>query len=203
MSSPSEALSVRTSSPVSWAAMTGTSTRPLLFLDVDGPLIPFGATRRERPKGYPRFDHGLGVEGNPLLGRLDPRLGPRLRALRCDIVWATAWLDEANEEIAPLLGFVELPVVMWPASADGGDRAGLHWKTRALVEWAAGRTFLWVDDEITEADRDWVADHHQGRALLHRVDPVWGLTDADFAALIGWLQALREPPSEPDRLPKQ
>ena len=170
--------------------MSDRSTRPLLFLDVDGPLIPFRATRRERPRGYPRFDHGLGVDGNPLLSRLDPRLGPRLRALRCDIVWATAWLDEANDEIAPLLGFVELPVVVWPEDAEEVSDAGLHWKTQALVEWAAGRPFVWVDDEITEADQTWVAVHHRGRALLHRVDPAWGLTEADFGAVGEWVRTL-------------
>ena len=31
---------------------------------------------------------------------------------------------------------------------------GLCWKTRPLVEWAAGRPFAWVDDEITGADLD-------------------------------------------------
>jgi hypothetical protein len=170
------------------AAMSGNAERPLLFLDVDGPLIPFGATRRNRPRGYPRFDHGLGVDGNPLLARLDLQLGPRLRSLRCDIVWATAWMHDANEEIAPLLGFVELPVVIWPESSDEDDHDGLHWKTRVLVDWASGRTFVWVDDEITDADRAWVFAHHRGRALLHRVDPVWGLTDADFATVGKWLR---------------
>ncbi|HEV2345634.1 MAG TPA: HAD domain-containing protein [Actinocrinis sp.] len=168
--------------------MTALEQRPLLFLDVDGPLLPFGATRRERPNGYPRFDHGLGVDANPLLARLDPQLGPRLRALRCEIVWATSWEDDANHEIAPLLGFIELPVVTWPDDSDQDDHHRLHWKTKTLVEWAEGRTFAWADDEITDTDRDWVAAHHRGQALLHRVNPVWGLTDADFEVLGKWLR---------------
>ncbi|GAA3957925.1 hypothetical protein Aau02nite_08250 [Amorphoplanes auranticolor] len=64
-----------------------------------------------------------------------------------------------------------------------GSADGRHWKTAGLVRWAAGRPFLWIDDEITDADRRWVAAHHPGRALLHRVDPRTGLTDADFAVL--------------------
>ena len=171
--------------------MTGPEQRPLLFLDVDGPLLPFGATRHERPNGYPRFDHGLGVDANPLLTRLDPRLGPRLRALHCDIAWATSWEDDANYEIAPLLGFIDLPVVTWPDNTDQDGYHGLHWKTKVLVEWAAGRTFIWVDDEITDTDRDWVATQHRGRALLHRVDPIWGLTVGDFDALGEWLRSTR------------
>ncbi|WP_328401315.1 hypothetical protein [Nocardia sp. NBC_00403] len=50
----------------------------------------------------------------------------------------------------------------------------LHWKTRDLVDWAAGRA---------APDRAWVSAHYQGQALLHRVDPRHGLSDADFATL--------------------
>ncbi|MER7463778.1 hypothetical protein ABTY04_13015, partial [Streptomyces sp. NPDC097981] len=41
---------------------------------------------------------------------------------------------------------------------------------------------------ITAADRTWVAAHHPGRAMLQRVDPRFGLTPADFAALDAWLR---------------
>lgn len=71
---------------------------------------------------------------------------------------------------------------------DRDERAGLHWKTRTLVVRAAGRPFVWVDDEITATDRAWVATHHEGPALLHRVDPHRGLTEADFIALARWLR---------------
>ncbi|MEU0159355.1 hypothetical protein ABZ154_11085 [Streptomyces sp. NPDC006261] len=109
--------------------MTSTGQRPLLFLDVDGPLI------------------------------------------KC---------------IAPWLGLPSWPVVSWPKESHEVDQDGLHWKTRGLVDRAGGRAFAWVDDEITDTDRAWVARHHRGRALLHRVDPRHGLTDAGFAALVEW-----------------
>ncbi len=106
-------------------------------------------------------------------------------------MWATTWTHEANEIVAPRLGLPQLPVVLWPeASAEDerDARAGLHWKTRTLVGRAAGRAFAWVDDEIGDADRWWVAAHHSGRALLHRVDPWRGLTDTDFRQLDAWLR---------------
>ncbi|MGW0749662.1 HAD domain-containing protein [Streptomyces sp. NPDC002587] len=159
--------------------MTGSSARTLLFLDVDGPLIPFGAGP------YPQGD-----DDHPLLARIDPALGPGLAALPCELVWATTWGTDANEWIAPRLGLPELPVVAWPEPA-AGLRARIHWKTPALLDHAAGRPFIWVDDEITDADRDWVASHHPGRALLHRVDPGRGLTAADLTVLRGWLDASR------------
>ncbi|WP_380282946.1 hypothetical protein [Kitasatospora purpeofusca] len=165
--------------------MTGSVRSALLFLDVDGPLIPFGG---EGP--YPVFP-GAGAEGNPLLSRIDPRHGPRLAALPCEVVWATTWMDAANLCIAPLLGLPPLTVVDWPEPSDDEEPDaydGLHWKTRPLVAWAGGRPFAWVDDEITGADRSWVAAHHPAPALLHRVDPRVGLTDGDYAALDSWLR---------------
>lgn len=159
--------------------------RPLLFLDVDGPLIPFGPTWHGRPGRVPP---PVPDTGNPLLARVEPADGPRLAALPCELVWATTWQDDANETIAPLLGLPDLPVVDIPDHDDGDVPGGPHWKTPLLVDWAAGRPFAWVDDEITEADRAWVALHHPERALLHCVDPGRGLTDADFAALDAWLR---------------
>jgi hypothetical protein len=35
--------------------------------------------------------------------------------------------------------------------------------------------------------RNWVAANHPGQALLHRVDPTIGLTDADYLALSRWV----------------
>jgi hypothetical protein len=149
-----------------------------LFLDVDGPLIPFGGV------GHPTYGP-VPATGNPLLTRVNPDHGRRLAALPCDLVWATTWQEDANESVAPLLGLPPLPVVPWP---EEDPRADVHWKTPALVAWAAGRHFAWVDDEITPRDRAWVAAHHRGAALLHRVDPRFGLTDADFTVLDEWLR---------------
>jgi HAD domain in Swiss Army Knife RNA repair proteins len=169
--------------------ISGSTHRPVLFLDVDGPLITFSA----RPASRPPPASGAGAEqagwrGNPLLDRLNPDDGPRLLALGCDLVWATTWMAEANEVISPRLGLPELPVVDWPDPDDEPPR-GVHWKTMPLARWAAGRPFIWLDDEITGADRRWVAAHYAGKALLHRVDPQVGLTEADFALIRQWLAA--------------
>ena len=159
---------------------------PLLFLDVDGPLLPFGGSRELEPGDDASTAH---------LARIDRSVGLRLAALPCELVWATAWEDDANTEIAPLIGLPQLPVVNWPPSSDDreqvDERFGLHWKTRALVDWAAGRPFVWVDDEITGADRDWVSANHPAPALLHLVESSRGLDDSDFTALDAWLRATR------------
>lgn len=98
------------------AAVTGSGQRPLLFLDVDGPLILFGAA----PQQYPTYQTDLepreAGSKNPLLARINPEHGPRLAALPCDLVWATTWMADANEWIAPRIGLPQLAVVAWPGA---------------------------------------------------------------------------------------
>lgn len=143
--------------------MTRSDPYPLLFLDIDGPLIPFGGT------GYPTYPLAGDTGGNPLLDRLDPALGPRLAALPCELVWATTWGADANPLVGRRLGLPELLVTDLPDDSPGpvedlpgppdlpGPGPGrLHWKTRCLVARAAGRAFAWVDDEITlKTARGW------------------------------------------------
>jgi hypothetical protein len=147
----------------------------LLFLDVDGTLLPFAARSRvAKPSG------------NPLLDRLDPLDGVRLRALGCSLVWATTWMATANEVLSPRLGLPALPLLDW-SDDEEEPPTGVHWKTPALVRWAAGRPFAWLDDEIFDADRQWIAAHHRAPALAHRVDPRAGLTAADYDVVRRWL----------------
>ncbi|MDX3640447.1 HAD domain-containing protein [Streptomyces sp. MB09-02B] len=164
--------------------MTAHTPRPLLFLDVDGTLLPYGGARLPAAaEEWVAWQH----TSNPQLAKIDRAHGLRLLRLTCEPMWATAWMDDANEVIAPLLGLPRWPVVDLPEAPEE-DRADLlHWKTRALVRTAAGRPFVWVDDEITALDRAWVARHHPGRALLHRVEPEVGMTAADFTVVQGWL----------------
>ncbi|MFF0447828.1 hypothetical protein ACFYT4_15705 [Streptomyces sp. NPDC004609] len=174
--------------------------RPLLLLDVDGPLNPFAArlprlrgytTHRLRPAvwlsrqtpGSRRHRRGLRV-------RLNASHGPRLTGLPFELAWASAWMHEANTLIAPGVGLPpDLPVVEWPESFPA-DPDGLLWKTRPVLEWAAGRPFAWVDDMLTARDVAHVAEHHDAPALLLRIHPKWGLRDDDFARLRGWAEAL-------------
>jgi hypothetical protein len=156
---------------------------PLLFLDVDGVVLPFGAE----------------------LDDLGADLGGRLAALPGELVWATAWEHGANREIAPRLGLPQLPVVEWRAPTVAQETLdeyfNLHWKTRQVVEYARGRDFAWADDEVTPADREWVEQNHPGRALVHHVRSLLGLTGMDFDVLGRWLRAVRgeeEQDGDPD-----
>jgi hypothetical protein len=159
---------------------------PLLFLDVDGTLVPLDATETfSSSKDWEAWQDS----GNPRLAYIDPAHGPRLLALAVELVWATGWMHDANKVIAPLVGLPQLPVVELPQWEGDYGADGLHWKTRVLVALADGRPFAWLDDELTEADRDWVARHHAGPALLHRVEPGPGLTVRDLATVEAWLSS--------------
>ncbi|MFJ7147038.1 HAD domain-containing protein [Streptomyces sp. NPDC100445] len=176
--------------------------RPLLYLDVDGPLNPYAAKPERRPQGY--STHRMKPEGwvdqhpgvpraqvKPLRVWLNAEHGRKLREAGAsyDVVWATTWGAEANTFIAPLLGLPELPVVEWPAVLEAGPD-GTLWKTPHLLAHAAGRPFAWVDDELGEPERAFVAAHHHAPALLRHVDPRRGLRDEDFAALEAFARRL-------------
>ncbi len=170
--------------------------RPLLFLDVDGTLLPAGDALPPTT-----LDDWYAIwqnPSNPQLAKIDRALGPRLLALPADLIWATAWMKDANLVIGPILGLPELPVADFgelpglddPIWTEDDENAALNWKTRGVVALAAGRPFAWVDDELTQADRGWVAEHHPGPALLHRVESSSGLTDADMTIVEEWFASL-------------
>ncbi|SBT90628.1 hypothetical protein GA0115233_102078 [Streptomyces sp. DI166] len=157
--------------------------RPLLFLDVDGPLNPWAAQPERRPEGYttirvPQPDHR-----RPLRVWLNPAHGPSLLALDYELCWATTWMAAANQWIAPVIGLPELPYVDFGENLFAQRPDGVHWKTPALVEYARGRPFAWIDDEQTAPDSEYATTHHPAPALLHHVNPRIGLRDPDFAVL--------------------
>jgi hypothetical protein len=167
--------------------------RPLVFLDVDGVLLPFGDGAWGGYGGSP--DDGQ-------LSRLDLGIGRRLAALECDLVWATTWGVLANVEVAPRIGLGTLPVVTWsePTAAQDheDDWFGLHWKTRGITTWAVGRPFIWVDGEISERDREWVDVNYRGphcstESIRRAVSP----SKMSTASKCGSRE--RELPSEPAR----
>ncbi|WP_199829480.1 hypothetical protein [Streptomyces sp. MMG1121] len=158
-------------------------SRPLLFLDVDGPLNPYAAQAERRPEGYTTIRVPIGYR-RPLRVWLNPEHGPALLGLGYELVWATSWMEEANVWIAPVVGLpADLPYVDFGGGLFAERPDGVHWKTEAIVAYAGGRAFAWVDDEQSPADTLYVKARHPGPALLHHVNPRIGLRAADFAAL--------------------
>lgn len=165
-------------------------SRPLLFLDVDGPLNPWAAKPERRPDGYTTIRVAL-QPGRALRVWLNPSHGAALLGLDYDLCWATTWMDAANRWIAPVIGLPELPYVDFGTDLFALRPDGVHWKTEAIVAYAEGRPFAWVDDEQTPADEEYVAAHHGAPALLHHVSPHLGLREEDFGALARFAATLR------------
>lgn len=164
--------------------------KPLLLIDVDGPLNPDRTTSGRR-NGYTR--HRMSPTGWSGTVYLNHDHGRQLMELPYDLVWATTWEHEANEWIGPHLGLPKLPVVEFDKTWRLPTRSdGTYFKTHTIVRYAAGRPFAWIDDEISKYDIEFVEDVHPAPALLRRISPRDGLLPRDFEALADWALTVQE-----------
>lgn len=146
--------------------------KPLVLIDVDGPLNPWAA--RTKPANYRPFDIKVGW-WRKLRIWLDPEHGGQLRQLAEDLgaelAWATTWGHRANTEIGPRLGLPQLKVIEFH------DDHG--WKYPAVARYAYERPLVWFDDDFglhRDRNREFVHKRrHLTTALVH-VDPATGIT---------------------------
>lgn len=179
-------------------------SKPILFLDVDGPLNPYDAKATQRPEGYltkrviSTWEKPGGVRVSSWAEKgmrvwLNPAHGPMLLALadRFELVWATAWVHDANKLIAPAVGLPELPVV--DLSHLECDFSSKHIpKLATVARYAGNRPFAWFDDEFrVPADIDWAAERTKTLAptLFMPINPAVGIMQGDIDAVSAWLEA--------------
>lgn len=148
--------------------------KPILFLDVDGVLNGATATYREylldvAREELPRNDFVNRPQADVVSFRVrfDNSLGQLLGELGeyYELVWATTWEELANKYLSPLLGLDQLGTVPLSLEPASDHELFCHrvaqWKWRALVRYADGRAFAFVDDKAWE-----LADEYgSGRGL--------------------------------------
>lgn len=163
--------------------------RPLLLLDVDGPLNPYAAKPTRRPEGYGtyRLRPSGWIEHKALRVWLNEAHGPMLLQFAAEhdveLAWATTWEHDANTMIGPRIGLPELPVIEWSFS-------GVHWKFDGVLAFAAGRPLAWLDDDFARFDTEqawFLRERGDAPTLLHHVAPNVGLMGEDLDAVAKWI----------------
>jgi hypothetical protein len=157
--------------------------RPLLLVDVDGVVCPYAGELSD-PAAE---DLALITVGyTPLwLARGTPERLQRLRQ-SFQLVWCTAWEDQAAEFLAPLLGLPPLPVIRFD---EPGDQDG-DWKWPAIDAFAGEHPFAWIDDEL--GSRDFArAARRSVPTLLVRIYGPLGLAERHVEELEAFAATLR------------
>lgn len=172
--------------------MNGTSSTPVLALDVDGVLNATSGTNRE-PVTVQIEPAWASPFTNPdVIGRTvvlnidrdrDARFLAAVESLRVEIVWCTTWEAAANTVIGPLYGIGPRDVL---AISDFGDEAQrpIKAKIAAIDAVFAGRPVLWIDDESWAVRHIWT-----GRDDRRQIAPAaqHGLRTADRERALRWL----------------
>jgi hypothetical protein len=139
------------------------SRRPLLFLDVDGTLLPYlprdadGATPPP-PEGFELARAG-GVDA-----WVPTHLREALPSLcqAFETIWCTDWEAAANPQVSPLFGMPgDLRVLF-----RGQSTTASWWKFAAVTAVAGDRPLVWADDDMRPSAREWARERDADTLVL-------------------------------------
>lgn len=161
------------------------AVRPLALLDVDG-VLNLAQFATSKQQGRLRYRHGwysgrAGGCGSRIL--LNRAWGPMLLSLAdagAELAWASAWQEEANWYIGPLLGLPELRV----APAVHRDKAV------TVIPWTQGRPWAWLEDYEDELETAQALTDPGVSCCPVLVDRATGLTEENVSQVRDWLKSL-------------
>lgn len=175
------------------------TSKPILLLDIDGVLCPFGYGFD--PNGFVMHTIRAGLRNVKVFVSDDNRERLALLSEYFDIHWLTMWRDYANKHAKELFGIAkELPLIdldtpigdpnkdeIWVEHTPSESflAPGIEtYKFPFVWDWAKdGQAFAWVDDKIGEDVLVW-AESRKEPTLIVQTENHIGLTDAHVEKLI-------------------
>jgi hypothetical protein len=163
------------------AVGSGSRPAPLLIVDLDGVISPYGTS----PHDGLRLAR---VGGHRLLYRPDviDGLNALHRTGTAHLRWLTSWGNDARTHVAPALGLVDFPLL---AALDQSASQGRWPKLEAIRRHVTpGGRFAWVDDDLTPAHQRETRRNYGTHCLLLRPAPTVGLTADELTRARSFLE---------------
>ena len=154
--------------------------RPVLFLDIDGVLCPFGIQAESQYEPIPNHEFALWC----------PEHTEWLRELResYELVWATFWEREANKVLSPLHELGTLPYIEFEFDLSTFRDYAKTPKLASIQRWAGNHPCVWIDDDLQEDAFTWASERDKVTpTLLIQTDPSEGLNESVMDQLREWV----------------
>lgn len=161
--------------------------RPMLFLDVDGTLSPYGSRISETDVASGKWATLYEGRVSDLSVPYRPVVVERLMALRrADLVevrWLTTWEPSALD--------AWLDAGLGPFRSAGRTEQGRRrwWKANVVEQWMLAnrdRRAIWTDDALTQSR---LRGFDRSRLLAISPNPTNGLTDRQLGRIERWIRA--------------